>query len=225
MQLSASIFARGKRQQRRTVEAATRINRDGRTARVGWRDEKEKEKTQRENTPSRGICWALLRGLFGSSPVVRGRHRFPSLAHLPFPFSPPSPLPPLSIPLVRKEEGHLSMEVGEGGGRFSSGLSLSDGWFYPNAINSPTTRVYMPRGWNSPFVLFPFALSRIAPLPTDLAERRISSLVTCHRWRNVFESHSLRKEEENREEEARRILKARGKCPFNNLFIEIFLRY
>lgn len=80
----------------------------------GWLDEKEKEKTQRENTPSRGICWALLRGLFGSSPVVRGRHRFPSLAHLPFPFSPPSPLPPLSIPLVRKEEGHLSMEVGEG---------------------------------------------------------------------------------------------------------------
>lgn len=224
MQLSVSIFARGKRQQRRTVEAATRINRDGRTARVGW--ERKRENTEREYT----VPWDLLGIVEGVVWFVARRPRAP-------PFS-LSGTPPLSVlaPFSTATSVHSSCQKGRGapfhgggraggGERFSSGLSLSDGWFYPNAINSPTTRVYMPRGWNSPFVLFPFALSRIAPLPTDLAERRISSLVTCHRWRNVFENHSLRKEEENWEEEARRILKARGKCPFNNLFIEIFLRH
>lgn len=100
--------------------------------------EKEKEKTQRENTPSRGICWVLLRGLFGSSPVVRGRHRFPSLAHLPFPFSPPSPLPPLSIPLVRKEEGHLSMVVGGGAGLARDCHSVMDD-------STPTRSIRLPR--------------------------------------------------------------------------------
>lgn len=134
---------RGERERRCSggERGSERVSRDG--ARPGGGlGEKEKEKTR--NTPSRGICWALLRGLFGSSPVVRGRHRFPSLAHLPFrsPFS----APPLSIPLVRT--GRES-ERGGRGAPFMGGLarvchSVMDDSTPTRSIRLP--RVYMPRG-------------------------------------------------------------------------------
>lgn len=170
--------------------------------------EKERKKKRKHVAP-----WDLLGIVEGVVWFVARRSRAPPFS---LPGTPPLPFfsslphtPPLSIPLVRRGEGHLSM------GWVSSGLSLGDGWFYPNAINSPTVRVHASGGGrNSPSCLPPSTLSRIPPLPTDLAERRISSPVYVPRW-NAFERGS---EDEKRKKLEKRRNPKKVNAPLPNPF-------
>lgn len=136
MQLSVSIFARGKRQQRRTVEAATRINRDGRTARVGW--ERKRENTEREYT----VPWDLLGIVEGVVWFVARRSRAP-------PFS-LSGTPPLSVlaPFSTATSVHSSCQKGRGapfhgGGRGGAGLARDCHSVMDDS--TPTRSIRLPR--------------------------------------------------------------------------------
>lgn len=120
---------------------------------LNWKKEHHQMRDEEGHTlcPMRS-AWALLRGLLASSLVARGHHfRLPSsLAGRgggSVTFTLPV-LPPCFCPFLLPKEKQNGAREDEGGLRGmvgSSGLSLRDGWFYPNAINSPAPRVHALR--------------------------------------------------------------------------------
>lgn len=87
-------------------------------------------------------------------------------------------LSPCFCPFLLPEEKQDRTREDEGGRRDmvgSSGLSLGDGWFYPNAINSPTPRAHASRVKLTLVPRAPLATG-IAMLPLNLARRCIPLL-------------------------------------------------
>jgi len=152
----------------------------------------EKEHRQMRDEERHTLCpmrsaWALLRGLLASSLVARGRHlRLPSSLAASVTFTLPM-LPPCFCPFLLPKEKRDGAREDEGERRDvvgSSGLSLRDGWFYPNAINSSAPRVHALR---VKLTLVPRAsfTTGIAMPSLDL-ERRCIPLLWVLELRNHF---------------------------------------
>lgn len=135
---------------------------------------------RRDNTRClMGSARVLSRGLLASSLVTGGRHRLPTLPRRPPRLhSPFLRYLPVSVHSSYRRRSRTVQERTKGGRRVmvgSSGLSLGDGWFYPNAINSPAPRAHASRVRPTLVPRAPLAMG-IAMLPLDLARRCIPLL-------------------------------------------------
>lgn len=128
---------------------------------------------RRKGTLSRGISLSIVERV---ACFVARRWRPPLSLATSVTFTLATP-PPCFCPFLLPKEKQDRTREDEGGRDMvgSSGLSLGDGWFYPNAINSPTPRAHASRVKLTLVPRAPLATG-IAMLPLNLARRCIPLL-------------------------------------------------